>query len=157
MSTNPRRQIVRIKPAGTARHYTQDQHRVTAVPLTIRRRQNRKVLIPPSESGSALAAGGLDAPMIKTLGKAFYWLKQINRGKYSTIADLARSQGLERGWVAEMLRMTLLAPDIIEMIIAGEQPRYLNLHALRGRADCEWPRDWQAQRELLAVLSNTPE
>ncbi|MFV0283748.1 MAG: hypothetical protein ACK5JE_08170 [Castellaniella sp.] len=155
MSTNLRRQLVRIEPAGTARHYTQDHHRVTAVPLTIRRRQNRKVLIPPSESGSALAAGGLDAPMIKTLGKAFYWLKQLDSGKYSTIADLARSQGMEPGWVAEILRMTLLAPDIIETIIAGEQPRYLNLHALRGRADFEWPRDWQAQRELLADLSNS--
>lgn len=88
MSTNPRRQIVRIKPAGTARHYTQDQHRVTAVPLTIRRRQNRKVLIPPSESGSALAAGGLDAPMIKTLGKAF------TGSSRSTVESTAPSQTL---------------------------------------------------------------
>lgn len=155
MSTSPRLKAVRITTEGTARNYVQDQHRVTSVPLQIRRRQNRKVLTPPAGSGSALSSGGLDAPMIKTLGKAFYWFRQLDNGKYSTIAELARSQGLEPGWVAEILRMTLLAPDIIEAILAGTQPRHLNLHTLRGRAGLDWPRDWQAQRDLLTAPGTT--
>ncbi|MFT0532407.1 hypothetical protein ACMHYJ_06170 [Castellaniella hirudinis] len=148
MITNPRLQAVRITASGASRNYIQDQHRVTAVPLAIRRRQNRKVLTPPSGSSSALAAGGLDAPMIKTLGKAFYWLRQLESGKYHTIAELARSQGLEPGWVAEVLRLTLLAPDIIESILAGQQARHLNLQSLRGRGQ-DWPRNWMEQQSAL--------
>ena len=44
--------------------------------------------------------------------------------------------------------MTMLAPDIVEAIFEGRQPRHLNLHTLRGRQE-QLPRDWAAQRRLL--------
>ena len=132
-----------------ARSYVSDGQRVTLVPLTIRRRHNRKLLIPPTpETSAAAAAGGLDAPMIKTLGKAFYWKRLLEEGRYATTTDLARSLKLEPGWVAEVLRLTLLAPDIVEAILDGRQPRPLNLQTLRGRHD-SLPRDWAEQREVL--------
>jgi len=72
--------------------------------------------------------------MICTLGKAFYWRRLLNEGKYDTATQqLARSLKLEPGWVAEMLRMNLLAPDIIEAIVTGRHPRHINLQTLRGR------------------------
>ena len=54
----------------------------------------------------------------------------------------------EPGWVAEVLRMTLLAPDIIRAVVEGRQPRHLNLHAVRGRQE-EIPLDWEEQRKLF--------
>jgi hypothetical protein len=86
--------------------------------------------------------------MIKTLGKAFYWKRLLEEGRYPTTTDLARSLKLEPGWVAEVLRLTLLAPDIVEAILDGRQPRHLNLQTLRGRHDL-LPRDWAEQREVL--------
>jgi len=86
--------------------------------------------------------------MIKTLGKAFYWKRLIDEGVYPTTADLARALKVETGWAAEVLRMTMLAPDIVEAIFEGRQPRHLNLHTLRGRQDL-LPRDWGEQRRLL--------
>ena len=51
-------------------------------------------------------------------------------------------------WVAEVLRLTRLAPDIVQAILDGRQPRHLNLHAVRGR-QTEVPVDWDEQRRLF--------
>jgi hypothetical protein len=146
-TSNPRKRTVRIEVGTDARSYVSGGQRVTLVPLTIKRRQNRKLLIPPAPDATA-ATGGFDVPMIETLGKAFYWKRLIDDGTYPTTSDLARALKLERGWAAEMLRMTMLAPDIVEAIFEGRQPRHLNLHALRGRLGI-LPRDWAEQRRLL--------
>lgn len=145
---NPKQRNVRVEIGQDARNYITGQQRVTMVPLTIRRKNNRKIMTPPPGERSVLGAGGEDIPMIRTLGKAFYWQKLLDQGKYPTIRDLAVSMKLEQGWVAEVLRMTTLAPDIIESILDGQQPRHLNLATLRGRHD-QLPRDWQEQRKAL--------
>ncbi len=145
---NPRLLTVRIEVGAETRSYVSGRQRVTLVPLTIKRRQNRKLLIPPAAGDAARASGGLDVPMIKTVGKAFYWKRLLDEGRYPTATDLARSLKLEPGWVAEVLRLTMLAPDIIEAILDGRQPRHLNLQTLRGRHDLI-PRDWSEQREVL--------
>lgn len=144
---NPRKRAVHIEIGADARSHVSNGQRVTVVPLTIKRRQNRKLLIPPALDAVG-ATGGLDVPMIKTLGKAFYWKRLIDEGVYATTADLARALKVETGWAAEVLRMTMLAPDIVEAIFEGRQPRHLNLHTLRGRQDL-MPRDWGEQRRLL--------
>lgn len=145
---NPKQRNVRIEIGQDARNYVAGQQRVTMVPLTIRRKNNRKIMTPPPGERSVLGAGGEDIPMIRTLGKAFYWQKLLDQGKFPTIRDLAVSMKLEQGWVAEVLRMTTLAPDIIEAILDGQQPRQLNLATLRGRHD-QLPRDWPEQRKAL--------
>jgi hypothetical protein len=71
-TTNQRQRAVRIEIGAEARSYVSEGQRVTLVPLTIKRRQNRKLLIPPAPEISD-RIGGFDVPMIKTLGKAFYW------------------------------------------------------------------------------------
>ena len=78
---NPRLRMVRIDIGGDARNYTIGQQRVTVVPLTIRRKQNRKVMIPPHGDDSILGAGGHDLPMIRMLGKAFYWQRLLDEGR----------------------------------------------------------------------------
>ena len=117
--------------------------------LKLRVRQSARA----NENGEHVARrrweiGGFDVPMIKTLGKAFYWERLIDDGTYSTTTDLAHAMKVEPGWAAEVLRMTMLAPDIVEAIFEGRQPRHLNLHTLRGRQE-QLPRDWAAQRRLL--------
>ena len=149
---NPRLRNVRIEVGGAARQIMDGTQRVTMVPLTIRRKQNRKLLTPPSGSSSNVMSGGMDIPMIKTLGKAFYWQRLLDEGKYATATDLACAFKLEPGWVAEVLRMANLAPDIIEAILDGSQPRHLNLQTIRGRHE-PLPRDWEEQKRLLAFIA----
>jgi hypothetical protein len=59
---------------------------------------------------------------------------------------------LEAGWMAEVIRMTTLAPDIIEAVLEGRQPRQLDLQRLRGRTS-QLPREWSAQRKVFGFTS----
>lgn len=145
---NPKLRNVRIEIGQDARNYVTGEQRVTMVPLTIRRKQNRKVMTPPPGEQSVLGTGGEDIAMIRTLGKAFCWQKLLDEGKFATIRDLSMSMKVAHGWVAEVLRMTTLAPDIIEAVLDGQQPRHLNLQTLRGR-HVPLPRDWKEQRKLF--------
>ncbi len=145
---HPRRRNIRVDVRPDARDYVLGQQRVTTVPLTIWRKSNRKMLVPPPGSASALGFGGEDLVMIRTLGKAFYWQKLLDQGRYPTSREMARALKLDQGWMAEVLRMTALAPDIIESILEGRQPRHLNLQTLRGRHS-QLPRDWHEQRVML--------
>ena len=148
---NPRLRSVRIDVDGKSCQFMTDSQRVTMIPLKIRRKQNRKLLTPPSGTMSNVMSGGVDIPMIKTLGKAFYWQRLLEDGKYATARDLARAFNLEPGWVAEVLRMTSLAPDIVEAILEGVQPRHLNLQTIRGRHE-PLPREWAEQKKMLAFV-----
>ena len=149
--SKPRLKACQIQMEGEVRHYTHGLQRVTLVPLSIRRRSNRTVLCAPPDSSSAQSVGGIDEPMIKTLGKAFHWQRLLDRGEYKTARDLARAKRLEAGWVAEVLRLTMMAPDIVEAILEGRQLRHLNLQVLRGRHE-QLPRNWQEQRALLGFI-----
>ena len=96
--------------------------------------------------GDALVGGNLvkatssfDLPLLRTLGKAFYWQRMIDTGEVANASELARNLKLEVGWVCEVLRMTRLAPDIIRAILDGRQPRHLNLlRCVAARGRCRW-------------------
>jgi hypothetical protein len=150
---NPRLRSVRIEAAGEVRSYTSGDAWVTSVPLSIRRKQNRKLLTPPAGAVSAVGTDGLDLPMPRTLGKAFYWRSLLDEGRHASSNALARALKLEPGWVAEVLRLTMLAPDIVEAILAGWPPRHLDLQALRRRHGA-LSREWKVQRTELGCAAN---
>ena len=125
---------------------------VTFVPMAIKRRHNSKLIVPPAGTESAKAPSSFDLPLIRTLGKAFYWQRLIDSGEVANASELARTLKLEIGWVCEVLRITRLAPDIIRAILDGWQPRHLNLHAVRGR-ETEVPLDWDEQRRTFGFAS----
>ena len=145
---NPKLRNVRIEAGEDVQQFITGSQCVTMIPLKIRRRHNKKILMPTSGSATSMTSGGLDIPMVKTLGKAFYWQRLLDEGKYATTSDLARTLNLETGWVAEVLRMANLAPEIVEAILEGRQPRHLNLHTIRGR-NTALPREWEEQKKSL--------
>jgi len=140
-----------ITPSGNARQFETAGRSVTFVPLAIKRRHRTKLIVPPAGDAVAKVATSLDLPLVRTLGKAFYWERLIESGEVANATELARLLKLEAGWVSEVLRMTLLAPDIVRAILEGRQPRHLNLHAMRGRQS-EVPTDWGAQRRAFGFL-----
>lgn len=155
---NPARQVpaqrkVEITPSGNARQFEAGGRSITFVPLSIKRRSYSKVLVPPPGTTNARIKSSFDLPMIRTLGKAFYWQRLLDSGEIPNATELARRFKLEPGWVAEVLRMTRLAPDIVQAIVDGRQPRHLNLHAVRGR-QAEVPVDWEEQRVLFGFASS---
>lgn len=157
-STGNKGTAVSIQSAGKARHYVTSENRVTFVPLSIKRRHRRTLLIAPPEGAEAdmpragpQSTPSFDLPLIRTLGKAFYWQRLLDSGEVPTITALAHQLNLEPGWVAEVVRMTRLAPDIVQAVLSGTQPRHLNLHALRGR-QAVVAQDWMEQRRLFGFV-----
>lgn len=137
-----------ITPSGKSRQFESGGRSVTFVPLSIKRRHRTKLILLPDGETEAKTTTSMDLPLVRTLGKAFYWERLIESGEVANATELARLFKLEAGWVSEVLRMTLLAPDIVRAILDGRQPRHLNLHAVRGRQN-EVPMDWATQRTLF--------
>ena len=148
----PAKRRVEITPTGRPRQFETGGRSVTFVPLAIKRRHCSKVIVPPTDVTVVKTTSSFDLPLIRTLGKAFYWQRLIDTGEVANATELARRFRLETGWVCEVLRMTRLAPDIIRAILDGRQPRHLNLHAVRGR-QAEVPVDWHEQRVLFGFMS----
>ncbi|CAJ0719012.1 DNA methyltransferase family protein [Ralstonia mannitolilytica] len=110
--TNPRKLTVRIEVGADARSYVSDGQRVTLVPLTIKRRQNRKLLIPPAPDATT-AAGGFDVPMIKTLGKTLCCVAASNPGRVFRIDARTFPDGDLDGVEAARPAMLLGSMDIV--------------------------------------------
>lgn len=150
----PASRRVIVTPSGKPRNFEMAGRSVTFVPLAIKRRHSSKLIVPPAGEKFVRTTSTFDLPLIRTIGKAFYWQKMIDTGEVANATEMARRCKLEPGWVSEVLRMTRLAPDIIRAVLDGRQPRHLNLHALRGR-QAEVPLDWGEQRRLFEFVSRS--
>ena len=125
------------------------------VPLTIRRRGGRKMIISPD--GVAITAGGAtpadiavthgDPALVKALARAFRWRRMLEDGRYGSVSDLAAGEMLDRGYLGRILALTLLAPDIVETILDGRQPEGVTLPLLTKA----FPVGWIEQRAILAA------
>ena len=86
-----------------------------------------------------------DTALVKALARAFRWKRMLQSGQFTTIAELAEREGIAAPYLARTLRLSQLAPDIVEAILDGRQPRGLTLEVLRG----DVPEDWSQQVESL--------
>ena len=97
-----------------------DQTITIAVPITIRKRGGRKlVLSPAGEEITAPARPRIDNTLVKALARAFRWRKLLEAGVYATVAEMADAESINRSYVSRVLRLTLLAPEIVESILDG--------------------------------------
>jgi hypothetical protein len=114
------------------------------VPMTIRRRGGRKVVITPDGAPSFVPresrSANADPTLVKALARAFRWKRMLDTGRYASISELAIAEKIDRGYVGSILRLTLLAPDIIEAILNGRNPESLRLPALLKPFPVEWDR-----------------
>ncbi len=87
-----------------------------------------------------------DTKFLVGLGRAFYWQSLLDTGAMASGSAIAQAEGLDPSTVNELLRLTLLAPDIIEQLMAGRQPRRLTLMWFQRNP---LPLDWLAQRDIV--------
>jgi hypothetical protein len=122
------------------------------VPMVIRRRGGRRLVITPDgEPTLAARRPTIDNTLLTALVKAFYWRRQLDEGAYATISELATANRLNISYVAHVLRLTLLAPDLVEAILDGTQPATMQLQPLMR----DMPADWSEQRRRLSTPSAT--
>lgn len=132
---------------------------VVHIPMRFRRRNGRQMIVmagqqppdlvdgekPPGPKRQAQPEG--NQMLIKAIAKAHHWQEQLESGKYASIDDLAQALKVDRTYVSRMLRLTSLAPDIVESILQGNEPNGLSLSRLHK----DLPVYWQEQREKWAT------
>ena len=71
--------------------------------------------------------------LIEAIAKAHRWQEQIESGEYTGVEDLAQALGVDRTCAGRTLRLTSLAPDIVEAILRGDEPDGISFRSLRKR------------------------
>ncbi|MFT5084200.1 MAG: hypothetical protein ACI9Y1_002253 [Lentisphaeria bacterium] len=119
------------------------------IPVRLKRHVGRKTLISPQgQSINADRDHQQDKTLLKNLINAHRWQWILDSGKYTSISDLCRGEGITKDNISTVIRMVTLASDIQEAIINGQHPNHLT------RADfvAVFPVDWMAQREGFGFL-----
>ena len=108
------------------------------VPLTFARRGVQRL--------ATTSAVAHDTTFLVGLSRAFYWKSLLDSNVMKTGSEIAKHEGLHHSGVNELMRLTLLAPDIIAQLMSGTQPRRLTLMWFQRN---RLPVDWQAQRAII--------
>jgi AraC-like DNA-binding protein len=87
-----------------------------------------------------------DNTLVKALARAFRWKRLLESGEYATIAELAEREGIASSYLTRVLRLTLLAPDIVEEILDGRHGPAVTL----ARVFEPFPVEWEQQLILLS-------
>jgi hypothetical protein len=80
----------------------------------------------------------IDNAVVKAIARAFRWREMLENGTHATIAEIAAAEKINESYVGRVLRLTLLAPDIVEAILSGRQPTDMTLAVLMEPFAVEW-------------------
>jgi hypothetical protein len=86
-----------------------------------------------------------DNALVKAMARAFRWKRMLESGEFATIAELAEREGIAPSYMTRVLRLTLLAPDIVEAILDGKQGPEVTLARLLN----PFPTEWEMQVALF--------
>ncbi len=123
-------------------------HVTVRVPLKIRRAPGRKMVVTPmpATGASPTIPTRADPALVKALARAFRYQRLLDEGRYASISEMAAAERIERGYLGSLLRLTLLAPALVEEFMKGTAMAGPTLPALLE----PFPESWERQRELLA-------
>ena len=125
-------------------------HIIVRVSLKIHRRPGRKTMVSlgAGQDGRRIATKA-DPALVKALARAFRYQKLLDEGRYASISEMAAGERIERGYLGTLLRLTLLAPEMVEAILNGRQPEGVMLPALLEGV----PVGWGEQSIVIGGLS----
>jgi len=103
-------------------------------------------------NGGASASRKTDQSLLKAVARAHCWFDDLVRGR--SMVEIARRNQVGKQYVSRLIRLAFLAPEVVELIVAGRQPPELTAQALRsGRLDI--PVEWAAQKRALGLAQPT--
>jgi hypothetical protein len=104
------------------------------------------VVVPEGAPAARPAPTRADPALVKALARAHRWQRMLDEGRYASISEMAAAEKIERGYLGTLLRLTLLAPDIVEAILDGRQPEGFGSPTLMKLL----PVRWEEQRSVQA-------
>lgn len=113
---------------------------VVRVPLSIRRRAGRKIVVAPGGAKTEMPKRPVESALIKAIARAFRWRDMLEDGTYATINEIAEVEKINETYVGRVFRLTLLAPSIVEAILDGRNSQLGLDRLMKG-----FPIGWEAQ------------
>ena len=114
------------------------------VPFRIVKGGGRKDIQLPD---GAMPSRRTDSTLVKALARAFCWKRMLDSGEFATIAELAEREGIAPSYMTRVLRLTLLAPDIVEAILDGKQGPEVTLAQVLE----PFPARWNEQHQQFST------
>lgn len=108
------------------------------IPFQIKKRRGRKIVIAPDGASWSAPRPRVDSTMVKALARAHRWKRLLESGRFASVAELAVAEKINQSYLCRVLRLTLLAPDIVEAILDGRQPPGMQLDLLLRPLPTEW-------------------
>ena len=114
--------------------------------IKLRHQGGRKQVVTPAGATPWIPTPSrVDNTLVKAIVRAHRWRDMMESGDYATVRDLAKAEAINESYLGRVLRLTLLAPKIIEAILEGKQPATLELDDLMQL----FPIEWDKQVETL--------
>jgi hypothetical protein len=118
------------------------------VPMTFRKRGGRKLMLAPS--GTEIPPSPrkhVDSALVKAIARAHRWKHMLESGAYASITELAEAEKINQSYLCRVLRLSLLAPDIVESALNGTlSPKFTLDRAMKPAAIA-----WEDQRRVVSV------
>jgi hypothetical protein len=117
---------------------------VVRIPMRFQHRGGCKWIVAPD--GTAIVPASKPQPdgtLVKA--RAWRWQRMLDDGVYTTVSEIGDTENISKSYVSRILRLALLAPDIIEAILAGQTDQALMLEQLERPL----PASWDEQHESL--------
>lgn len=121
------------------------------VPLTLRKRGGRKQVVLPDGASWGAPRARIDNTMVKAIARAHRWRRLLESGQFASVTELAEAEKINQSYLCRVLRLTLLAPDIVEAILDGRQTSTWQPELLLK----PFPGNWSDQREALLSENST--
>ena len=118
-----------------------------SIPVTFLQRGGRKQILAPPGGAPWSPAQRVDTALVKAIVRAHRWRQMLESGEYASSAELAKAEKVNDSYLSRILRLTLIAPDVIEAIVSGRQPSTLQLDGLLKPL----PAAWERQRSALGL------
>jgi hypothetical protein len=120
------------------------------VPMVWRRRGGRKIIVAPQGCDDWAPPPKIDRALVKALARAHRWQRMLDSGDYGTLAELAAAEGISRSYICRVMRLTLLAPYVVERILDGRPTAGL------AQFLQPFPVEWERQRERFTPSGLEP-
>ena len=114
------------------------------VPFRVVKRGGRKLVVTP-DGTTERPRPRIDSALVKAIARAHRWQRMLESGEYASLTELAAAEKISRSYVCRVLRLTLLAPEIVEAILDGRRAEGVTLPALMR----PFPVEWSSQRPGL--------
>ena len=126
--------------AGKAHISKDGRTAVVSISVSFLQRGGRKQILSPPGTAPWSPAPRVDGALVKAVVRAHRWRQLLESGEYTSSAELAKAEKVNDSYLSRILRLTLIAPDIIETILAGSQPSTLQLDDLLKPLPAAWAR-----------------